>query len=111
MEKVEFNDAGCLIWKGTVAGGYGVLNLNGRKVHAHRVAWELANGPIPKGKQINHHCDVPLCVNPYHTYCGTQQDNMDDKSKRGRWANGFTKGPNHTKNLRKRSRSNDEEPE
>ncbi len=52
---------------------------------AHRVAWELTFGPIPVGRQINHHCDNPVCCRPEHLYLGTQDDNMKDASVRGRF--------------------------
>lgn len=44
---------------GTIAGcidgfGYRVVRLGGKNHKAHRIAWELANGPIPKGMQVDH---------------------------------------------------------
>lgn len=36
---------------------------------AHRVAWELAHGPIPAGHVIARTCDTKLCVNPAHMVC------------------------------------------
>jgi hypothetical protein len=62
----------CWLWTGApcARGGYGTLNVNGgtghRPRYAHRVSYELANGPIPEGKQIDHICHTPLCVNPEH---------------------------------------------
>jgi hypothetical protein len=50
----------------------------------HRIAWQLHFGPIPFGKQINHHCDNGLCVRPDHLYLGTQAQNMRDAAERGR---------------------------
>ena len=32
----------------------------------------------PAGKQINHLCNRPYCVQPTHIYAGDQQDNKDD---------------------------------
>ena len=65
-----------------------------RKVLAHRVSWEFANGPIPENMCVLHACDTPLCVNPEHLFLGTLADNMADKEKKGRhgrdeaWLNG-----------------------
>lgn len=68
-------------------GGYG---LKGHR-YAHRVAWEKAYGPIPKGMNVCHHCDNRSCINPDHLFLGTQKDNVDDMLKKGR-GKGFTKG-------------------
>lgn len=73
---------GCWVWQGARGGslGYGqVRGITGETEFAHRVAWQLENGPIPKGVNVLHRCDVPLCVRPAHLYLGTAQDNADDQ--------------------------------
>lgn len=78
-------DNECWLWLGyTNAFGHGQFSLYTKAKYAHRVAFIIANGDIPKGLQVNHHCDTPACVNPNHLYTGTQQDNMNDKVRRGR---------------------------
>jgi len=72
-----------------VQGGYvhiGVIT-NGRQrlFKAHRVAWELANGPIPEGMRVLHACDNPRCVNPKHLSVGTQAENVHDSIQKGRY--------------------------
>jgi hypothetical protein len=68
--------------------GYGGLiwdSPTGKKhLTAHRVAWEVTNGPIPQGLCVCHRCDVPWCVNPDHLFLGTKGDNNKDKAKKGR---------------------------
>lgn len=78
-------ECGCHIWTGNQVGfGYGVIKINKKRFMAHRIAWELYKSPIPKGMQVLHHCDTPLCVNTHHLFIGTQLDNMKDRNKKGR---------------------------
>ena len=57
----------CWLWKGTFfAEGYGAFKLDGKTHRAHRLAWFLVNGKIPKGKCLDHLCRVKSCVNPKH---------------------------------------------
>jgi hypothetical protein len=60
-------DDQCWRWKGAAhSEGYGFFWLDGRRQYAHRVAYELTHGPIPRGLQIDHLCRTPACVNPAH---------------------------------------------
>ena len=61
----------------------------------HRISWELHNGEIPEGMQINHLCHNPSCCRPSHLYLGTQQDNINDQVERGT----FVKGSKHGMSL------------
>jgi len=75
----------CWVWKGSLAvrGGYGQLNNKGRLLKAHRIAFELAFGKIPKGAHICHKCNNPPCCNPGHLYAGDNLSNTRDKIKAG----------------------------
>lgn len=70
-------DTGCHEWTaGTDQDGYSQTSIGGRTVRAHRVAYEMAKGPIPEGLQIDHLCRVRHCVNPGHLEAVTQQENI-----------------------------------
>jgi len=82
----ESNSHGCWLYTKLIMKGYGHLNINGIKVPAHRVSYELHNSSIPQGMYICHKCDVRECVNPHHLFVGTHLDNMQDKVHKGRAA-------------------------
>ena len=70
----------CLIWRrGLNTGGYGQTSHNGRRVLAHRLAYEITRGSIPHNMYILHMCNRRSCIQPAHLYAGTPQDNADDK--------------------------------
>ena len=75
----------CWVWQGCCGSGYGRINSRtGVRLYTHRVAWELANGPIPDGLFVLHDCDNPPCCNPAHLHLGTQADNVRERDERGR---------------------------
>jgi hypothetical protein len=47
-------------------------------------------GPVPKGNDLMHICDNPLCVNPSHLRVGSHAENMYDMSAQGQRAKGGT---------------------
>lgn len=70
----------CWLWTGADNGnGYAVFSVSGTNALAHRVSYELVNGPIPEGLVIDHLCRVRLCVNPAHLEAVTTSVN----NKRG----------------------------
>lgn len=66
------------------AKGYARLDVDGRHHRAHRLAWELINGPIPPGMVICHKCDNPPCIRPSHLWLGTVAENNRDMVAKGR---------------------------
>jgi hypothetical protein len=81
-------DFQCWEWRGAGnASGYGRWG----GMMAHRVAYELVNGPIPDRLIVRHKCDNPACCNPKHLEVGTHADNSADCLARDR----FSKGQRH----------------
>ncbi len=82
----------CWLWTaGSSRHGYGVFRRTKERDGmdlAHRVSWTIANGEIPDGMSVLHHCDVKRCCNPAHLFLGTQADNMADMSSKGRHVGG-----------------------
>lgn len=75
----------CWLWTGARdRDGYGVIDAPdyARQLRAHRVAYELAHGRIPAGKQVMHTCDNPTCCNPNHLRVGSADENNKDKAQK-----------------------------
>lgn len=71
---------GCHLWAGCLnSRGYGCIAVNGKSQLAHRVAWELDNGPVPEGMTVDHvhkrGCRHKHCVNIAHLEPVTSAEN------------------------------------
>lgn len=83
----------CKIWQGYKSqNGYGIKVVNYRQTRAHRWAWSLVNGEIPKGYVLDHKChgeavakgeckggwdcEHRACVNLDHLELVTQSENV-----------------------------------
>ena len=83
--RLDKTNGDCWKWTaGTVGLGYGRMRHEGRLLLAHRVAWEVKNGPIPAGLFVLHRCDNPPCCNPAHLFLGDHAINDADKRIKGR---------------------------
>lgn len=83
---------GCWNWTATLTKGYGHLRIGRKMKYAHRISWELHNGPIADGLSVLHKCDNTRCVNHKHLFLGTPNDNSKDMVLKGRGARGITSG-------------------
>ena len=82
------NGKGCIIWTASTTGtmGYGSFkDEQWKSVAAHRWIYQNTLGvKLDRHQFVLHSCDVPICVNIDHLRVGTQKQNMDDMSERGR---------------------------
>lgn len=79
----------CWLWTGRIRrDGYAEISFQGKAVPVHRLSYVVFVGPIPKGMNVCHKCDVRHCCNPDHLFIGTQKDNIVDASKKGRLITG-----------------------
>lgn len=66
----------CWIWTGHVdKKGYGKFWFQ-RSVSAHRWAYEFLRGDVPAGLMLDHLCENPPCVNPWHLDPVTNLENQ-----------------------------------
>ena len=74
----------CWLWSGYTGGnGYAYITIEGQKIGAHRYSYEIHQGDIPTGYQIDHLCRTPKCVNPSHLEAVTPKENtLRGKSSR-----------------------------
>jgi hypothetical protein len=91
---MPLTECGCMIWMGPMSKrtGYGQMAIKRRPLMPHRVAWEVANGPIPEGMFVLHRCDIRTCINPEHLFLGTHKENMRDMAIKKRAAFGIDNG-------------------
>lgn len=91
-ERSRLVESGCIEWTARLQRGYGMISFRGINRPAHRIAWMLANGPIPTGMHVCHRCDNRRCINVAHLFLGTNADNMADKVGKNRQARGSRHG-------------------
>lgn len=90
-------DGECLLWPGSVdRGGYGLINYERRTQKVHIVSYRVFVGPIPKGLQVQHSCNIRRCYEPTHLSVGTGKQNIEYAVSLGRMASGARNGK-HTK--------------
>lgn len=90
--KVHKGD-GCWEWiAGKFNGGYGAFQVGRKAMKAHRLAWEMENGPVPTGLCVCHKCDNPSCVRGDHLFVASNRENQLDKVAKRRHSHRGTHG-------------------
>jgi hypothetical protein len=83
----------CWEWKKTLDKyKYGIFVIKCKLFKAHRVSFLFFNGHLNKSLSVCHTCDNPQCVNPYHLWEGTQQQNNQDRQLKNRTKTGHLYG-------------------
>lgn len=67
--------------------GYGQIKIDYNTYPAHKIAYQLTFGPVPKNLFVCHECDNPGCCNPNHLFLGTPKQNTQDSIRKDRWVN------------------------
>lgn len=88
-EKVKIGEPNeCWEWQGhrLPHTHYGQLkNTDWNSNVASRISYYLTYGDFDESLFVCHKCDNPPCVNPDHLFLGTNQDNILDSIKKGRF--------------------------
>lgn len=77
-------ERGCWVKPGERKRKNRYVNVHARPfaIHAHRLAFFVTNGYLPP--VVRHECDYPPCFRPDHLVGGTQADNLNDMTAKGR---------------------------
>lgn len=84
LSKLDMPEEGCWNFLGRLVNGYGIISTKEKHYSAHRLAYEMYKGEIPKGMLVCHECDNRQCCNPNHLFLGTHMDNTKDMIAKGR---------------------------
>ncbi len=74
----------------STASGYIEVGLGGRHYQAHRIIWEMFNGPIPKGMQIDHINHVRCDNRLPNLRLVTQKENRKNNTRQKNNTSGIT---------------------
>jgi len=121
LEMRHVKTDGCWLWTGSkdTRDGYGKCNVKqwrkelsasgvrngtGRTFRAHRLAYAMWVGPIPKGTVIHHTCNNRPCVNPDHLQAITPEENTAEMIERRTYLKEIRELKKRIRELKKRIR-------
>lgn len=82
---IKYGGNRCWEWTGAKGSdGYGHFYDGNKVIGAHRFAYIIVHGSIPKDEEVCHMCDNMTCVNEAHMFLGSQSDNIKDMDLKGR---------------------------
>jgi hypothetical protein len=85
FQRIRVTETECWEYtRGIGSGGYGIVSVNDKAIGAHKLAYLLRRGPVPKGMCVLHECDNRKCINPDHLFLGTKGVNNRDRKQKGR---------------------------
>jgi hypothetical protein len=79
---------GCKIWQGQTDGKedpYGRVSYKGQTIGAHIAMWKAVFGKIRKGYDVDHGCNVRLCIEYTHLKPVTKLKNQRLRQKRSKY--------------------------
>ena len=62
----------------------GAFDFQYKGYYSHRFSYMCFNGSIPNNLCVCHSCDNKICINPYHLWLGTIQENNQDRDNKNR---------------------------
>jgi len=86
--RIITNENECYAWSGRIKNKKRPprIFVYGETIWAHRAAWMVSHGKIPKNQYVRHKCKNVACTNPAHLYLseerGTRKKPEERKSKR-----------------------------
>ncbi len=84
ISRIQVTPDGCWEWTGSCdPDGYARISFERKNCKASRVMWLAIHGVIPN-LFVLHTCDNPPCINPWHLFLGTNQDNIRDAANKNR---------------------------
>lgn len=88
----------CWLWARPTfpKGYYGRIQVDGKTMLIHRVMYEAYKGEIPEGLQVDHICNVTICINPDHLQLLTGYENRHKRALRNLCLKGHDLTPENT---------------